>query len=51
MKPSLTLLCHITEIKGKNYSNCQIKANFKPDKLQILRTKIYSINMHSVIPF
>ena len=52
MKPSLTLLCHITGIKGKINSNCQIKANFEPEKLQFLRTKIYSINLHSsVIPF
>ena len=51
MKRSLTLLCHITRIKGKINSNCQIKANFKSDKLQFLRTKIYSINLHSVNPF
>ena len=41
MKPSLTLLRHITGIKGKINSNCQIKANFKPEKLQFLKTKIY----------
>ena len=52
MKPSLTLLCHITRIKGKNYLKLpNLIDNFKPDKLQFLRTKTYSINLHSVIPF